>query len=221
MFHVLFSRAGWATVLNALAAGFFLSLAPAPAAAQYAVPVVMPAQPVYGYAYVPERAGLFGLRTVYRPVVTQAYPAATYAPVTTYSPVTTFSPVTAYSPITTYAPTTAFYAPPVVLARPVVAAPAPILAPAAPVTTLYAPAPLTAGWYSPPANAGILSPPATNLPAASVAPTLAPGSYTTTPGAVTSYYAPLTGTITAPAPLVGTAQAPAPVTTYYPPTTVP
>jgi hypothetical protein len=114
--------------------------------AQCAAPVTAyyPAQPVV--SYVPERVGLFGLRTAYRPVVSYAAPVVA-APVTSYyapaAPVTTYyapaAPVTTYyapaAPVTTYyapaAPVTTYYAP----AAPVTS----YYAPAAPVTTYYAP----------------------------------------------------------------------------------
>jgi hypothetical protein len=86
--------------------------------AQVLVVANYPALPVV--SYVPRRAGLFGLRTVYRPVVSYAVPR----PVATY-----YAPSVAV-PTTTYfapAPVRTYYAP-----APTVIAP--------PVTTYYAPA---------------------------------------------------------------------------------
>lgn len=99
-----------------------------------------PATPVV--TYVPDRVGLFGLRTVYRPQVNYVAPAPTvvaaapvaattsyYAPATTtyYAP----APTTTYYAPSTVAPVTTYYAPaptvvapaPTVVGRPVVVAP--------------------------------------------------------------------------------------------------
>lgn len=115
--------------------------------------------------YVPERRGLFGLRTVYRPTVSymptvSAVQTVNYAPTTAYyAPATTayYAPApatTAYyapAPTTTYyaptasttayyAPTTTYYAPAPVASVPVVSAPT--------TTSYYAPAPVTT-YYAP------------------------------------------------------------------------
>jgi hypothetical protein len=81
-------------------------------------------------AYVPEARGLFGLRTVYRPVV--AYP---FAPMTTY-----------YAP---HAATTMYY-PSANVATYYRSAPASYYAPA--TTTYYAPANITSDYRSAPAS---------------------------------------------------------------------
>ena len=107
-------------------------LLPAPQLAQAQAPAVVAYYPaVPAVAYVPEARGLFGLRTVYRPVV--AYPMA--APVAV--PVTPAPVAAYYAPA---APVTAYYAPP--------AASAVYYAPAAPATTYYPPAAVTT-YYAP------------------------------------------------------------------------
>jgi len=107
-----------------------LSLSPGDAQAQGPVAVTTyyaPAVPAPVITYFPERRGLFGLQTVYRPVVTYAAPAP--PPVVVSSPVTT-----AYyaAPV----PVTAYRVPArVVLPPPPVA----VYYPPAPVVTRYAP----------------------------------------------------------------------------------
>lgn len=128
-------------------------LLPATRVAHAQLPTVAyyPAAP--GVAYVPEARGLFGLRTVYRPVATYPFaPMTSYyappgvtamyypsAPATYYSSATTTyypsAPATYYSPATTtyYAPAngTTYYAP-ATAAAPVFAAPPPVSARYAP-----------------------------------------------------------------------------------------
>jgi hypothetical protein len=116
----------------------------APSSAQAQFPVAVPTwQPaaVPVVTYLPERRGLFGLQTVYRPVVTFASPVVTApAPVVVASPV-----IQAHHLAPAPAPVTTFYAPaPVTTFRvpaPVLTAPAPVLMAPAPVLT--APAPVT------------------------------------------------------------------------------
>jgi hypothetical protein len=107
----------------------------APGSAEAQVPVALPTwQPaaVPVVTYVPERRGLFGLQTVYRPVVMLASPVvAAPAPVVVASPVIQaqhFAPAPA--------PVTMFRAPvPVTTFR----VPAPVLVAPAPVTVLSPP----------------------------------------------------------------------------------
>ena len=110
----------------------------APGTSNAQVPIAttfVPAAPVVGF--VPERRGLFGLRTVYRPVV--GFPAA--APVTVARPVIVSRPVTVARPVIVTQPVTTYYAP---------AAPTTTYyAPAAPTTTYYAPAAPTTTYYAP------------------------------------------------------------------------
>ncbi|MFI4874965.1 MAG: hypothetical protein ACIALR_06495 [Blastopirellula sp. JB062] len=141
------------TVIWASAALFVVASYAGAANAQvayYSAPAVIAAPPVVGY--VPERRGLFGLRTSYRPVY-GAYAPVAAVPVTSYyapAPVTTnYLPATPsvvttnyYSPLptTTYyggtattTPTTTYYAPPSTFYGPVQSA--------TPTTTYYAPMP--------------------------------------------------------------------------------
>lgn len=119
-------------------------LIPAPSEAQAQVPMafttVQPAA-VPVVTYMPERRGLFGLQTVYRPVVTFAAPA----PVVVASPVVqTFQPAPVLAPVTVHrmpVPVTTFRAP-------VVVAPAPVTTFRPPVVLAPAPAPVTV--FSPP-----------------------------------------------------------------------
>ncbi|TWU34304.1 hypothetical protein [Novipirellula artificiosorum] len=108
------------------------------AKAQYpSVQAVAPA--VVGY--VPERRGLFGWRTTYRPVIA---PVSVAAPVVTARPVVVARPAIASPPVTVRyapmpAPVTSYYAPPSV---------------AAPVRSYYAPPTVVApvrSYYAPPA----------------------------------------------------------------------
>lgn len=90
-----------------------------------AVPVV---------TYLPERRGLFGLQTVYRPVVTFAAPA----PVFVASPVVqTFRPAPVLAPVTVHRMPVAV----TTFGAPMVFAPAPVTTFRAPV--VFAPAPVT------------------------------------------------------------------------------
>jgi hypothetical protein len=83
--------------------------------------------------YVPEPAGLFGLRTVYRPIVSYAPSVTSVAPAAPARVTTHYAPPPATAPVTTY------YTPP--------------SAPAS-VTTHYAPpAPASVTTYYPPASA--------------------------------------------------------------------
>jgi hypothetical protein len=121
-------------------------LVPAPSEAQAQVPMafttVQPAV-VPVVTYMPERRGLFGLQTVYRPVVTFAAPA----PVVVASPVVqTFQPAPVLAPVTVHrmpVPVTAFQSPVVVAPTP-----APVTTFRAPVVLSPAPAPVTV--FSPP-----------------------------------------------------------------------
>lgn len=100
-------------------------------------PAYMPAAPVV--TYVPTEVGLFGRRIAYRPIVSYApvAPVALAAP----APVAVAAPVPLAT--TSYyralpapaAPLTTFYAPTIVTPPPVTT----FYAPAAPVTTFYAP----------------------------------------------------------------------------------
>ncbi|MCP4941946.1 MAG: hypothetical protein GY924_08205 [Planctomycetaceae bacterium] len=129
------------------------------AGATYVAPVQAYAPAVVGYTA--ERRGLFGRRTVYRPVLgpSVAQPIAVVAPVQTITQATAYAPapITAARPVL-QAP--AFYqaplaaAPvvvsqrvvtsgPVVMGRPVISTPAPVLSTPAPV--LMAPAPVVMG----------------------------------------------------------------------------
>jgi hypothetical protein len=105
-----------------------LAAAPQEANAQWpVVTTYAPVAPVVGF--VPERRGLFGLQTVYRPVVgvPAAVPVATYAPA---APVVVSRPVMVAPPVTVAHPVVVV--PSVTVARPVVVS--------QPVTTFYAPA---------------------------------------------------------------------------------
>ena len=124
-----------------------------------------PPQPVIGY--VPQPAGLLGLRPAYRPVVSYVTPSVTTVArpvVVAPAPAAAYlapAPVTAYyapaAPVTTYytpaAPVTTYYAPSA--PQPVTAyyAPAP-----APVTAFYAPAPASVTAYYAPAPATVVAP---------------------------------------------------------------
>ena len=117
------------------------------------VTTLVPATPVVGF--VQERRGLFGRRTVMRPVV--AYPAVPVttvpvAPVTVARPVVVSQPVTAWHPVAVAPPVTVarpvVVSTPVTVARPVVVSKTvtiarPVIV-SQPVTTFYAPAPAPA-----------------------------------------------------------------------------
>ena len=127
----------WVVVLMLFGFVWLALLGPSQASAQVpiAVPVVQPAG-VPVVAYMPERRGLFGLQTVYRPVVTMATPVAVApAPVVVASPVMQaqpMAPVTMYRapvPVTTYrVPTQVFATPaPVTVLSPPVQVFSPVL----------------------------------------------------------------------------------------------
>ena len=122
-------------VLMILAFAGLALFAPSQAYAQVpmAVPMLQPAG-VPVVTYMPERRGLFGLQTVYRPVVTMATPMfAAPAPVVVASPVIQAQPVFQAQPV---APVTMFRAPaPVTTFR----MPAPVMAAPAPVTVFTPP----------------------------------------------------------------------------------
>jgi len=99
--------------------GTILLPATRPAYAQSPAVAYYPAAPAV--AYVPEARGLFGLRTVYRPVA--AYP---YAPMMTY-----YAPPTATTMYYPSANVTSYYAPA-----------APFFASPPPVSVRYAPRPM-------------------------------------------------------------------------------
>ncbi len=121
--------AGFRWVFVLFVAGFVGLALFAPSSAQAQVPMAVPTwQPaaVPVVTYLPERRGLFGLQTVYRPVVTLVSPMVMApAPVVVASPVIqTQHFVPAHAPITTFrmpAPVTTFRVP-----APVVMAPAPV-----------------------------------------------------------------------------------------------
>lgn len=102
----------------------------------YVAPVQAYAPAVVGYTA--ERRGLFGRRTVYRPVLgpSVVQPVAVVAPVETIAPATaiTAAPITAARPVVQ---ATVYQAPPVaapvVVGRPVITAPAPVVMAPAPV----------------------------------------------------------------------------------------
>lgn len=150
-----------------VATGAILLPAARPAHAQSpAVGAYYPAAPAV--AYVPEARGLFGLRTVYRPVV--AYP---YAPMTTY-----------------YAPpaATTMYYPSANVASYYGSAPASYYRPA--TSTYYAPANVTSYYRSAPTSSHA---PTTTMyyPSANVTSYYAPAApFFTGPSPVTVRYAP-------------------------------
>lgn len=119
-----------------------LVAAPHKACAQWpVVTTYAPAAPVVGF--VPERRGLFGLQTVYRPIVgvPAAVPVATYVPA---APVVVSRPVMVAQPVIVARPVVV--APPVTVAHPVVVS--------QPVTTYYAPAAPAAVVAPAPASCG-------------------------------------------------------------------
>lgn len=158
--------------------------------AYYSAPAVV-APPVVGY--VPERRGLFGLRTSYRPVYGAYAAPVVAAPVTSY-----YAPITTnYAPITTnYAPITTNYAAP---AAGVVTtnylSPAPVTTYyggttlAAPTTTYYGGTTLAAPTTTYYGGTGVVSPTTTYYGPTSTfyGPTAAPATVTPT----TTYYAPM------------------------------
>lgn len=159
--------------------------------AYYSAPAVVAAPPVVGY--VPERRGLFGLRTSYRPVYGAYAAPVVAAPVTSY-----YAPITTnYAPITTnYAPITTNYAAP---AAGVVTtnylSPAPVTTYyggttlAAPTTTYYGGTTLAAPTTTYYGGTGVVSPTTTYYGPTSTfyGPTAAPATVTPT----TTYYAPM------------------------------
>jgi hypothetical protein len=122
-------------VMMILAFAGLALLVPSQACAQMpmAVPMLQPAG-VPVVTYMPERRGLFGLQTVYRPVITMATPVvAAPKPVVVASPVIQAQPMFQAQPV---APVTMFRAPaPVTTFR----VPAPVMAAPAPVTVFSPP----------------------------------------------------------------------------------
>lgn len=135
----------FATVCCLVAA--FGAVCPSSAIAQSGY-VPVPGPPVV--SYVPERVGLFGLRTAYRPVVT---PTTAYAPVYgTPATVVTQMPVIT-TPAPTLGRTTTMYAPPAVTTQRVTTyytpiAPAPTAVPVYQAPPVYI-APTVNSYYVP------------------------------------------------------------------------
>ena len=130
--------------LAVLASGLLLFLLADGAKAQRptVITTYYPPQPVV--TYLPERRGLFGQRTVYRPALTYTAPVVSAVPAP--PPV-----VVAPAPVTTYyapsAAVTTYYTPPVPVTT-YYAPPAPVVVAPVPVTVRYRPAPIVT--YYPP-----------------------------------------------------------------------
>jgi hypothetical protein len=130
--------------------GAILLLATRPAHAQSpAVVAYYPTAPTV--AYVPEARGLFGLRTVYRPVIAYRYaPMTTYyappAATTMYYPSANAASYYRSAPASYYQPATTMYYPPANVTSYYRSAPASYYQPA--TTTYYAPANVTS-YYAP------------------------------------------------------------------------
>ena len=105
------------------------------------VTTYQPAVPVV--TYVPERRGLFGLRTAYRPTVSYAVPVAS-AQVVTVAPA---APVVSYYAPAPATPVVSYYAP----------APTVTVSPA-PVVTTYAPVVPNVTYYAPSVSSPAFSP---------------------------------------------------------------
>ena len=162
--------------------------------ATYVAPVQAYAPAVVGYTA--ERRGLFGRRTVYRPVLgpSVAQPVSVVAPVETVTQATaiTRAPVTTARPV--LQPATVYQAPvaaapvvvsqrvvttgPVIMGRPVISVPAPVASVTAPV--VIAPAPVVVGRP-------LLAPTVVNRPVV-----------VTPPPVINSYYPPVYPTPFAP-----------------------
>ncbi len=138
--------------LLVVACCLFAAATPAETNAQV-VTTLVPATPVVGY--VQERRGLFGRRTVMRPVIA-AVPVTTVvaAPVTVARPVVVSQTMTSFHPVTVAAPVTVarpvVVSAPVTVQRPIVVSKIvtvarPVVV-SQPVTTYYAPAPAATCW---------------------------------------------------------------------------
>jgi hypothetical protein len=169
--------------------------------ASYVAPVQAYAPAVVGYTA--ERRGLFGRRTVYRPVLgpSVAQPIAVVAPVETITQATAFAPVpiTAARPV--LQPTAVYQSPlaaapvvvsqrvvtsgPVVMGRPVVNAQSPVIMGTAPV--IMGPAPVIMGSAPVVVGRPMLAPTVVNRPVV-----------VTRPAVINSYYPPVYPTPFAP-----------------------